>query len=86
MSRPETEHTMAKVPKIDYAVSLGRAAKALEMLASLKFIVECKRSNYFEPIAAFDCEPAADGYARECREANARVHPDTIYRVVNLED
>lgn len=73
---------MAKAPKIDYAVSLGRAAKALELLSRLKFTVECRRSNYFEVIAAFDCFEVATDYRIDC--ANAR--PEFLYRVVNLED
>lgn len=38
---------------------------------SLPFIVRCKSLQpFFETIAAFNCRPAADGYAGECRTAN----------------
>jgi len=45
---------------------------------NLPYVVECKSTQaFFEPIAAFNCRQAADGYAGECSTAN----PSFTYRV-----
>lgn len=35
----------------------------------LLYKVECKSLAFFETIAAFDCQPAAEAYASRCSEA-----------------
>jgi hypothetical protein len=46
----------------------------------LKYRVDCKSTYpFWETIAAFDCRPPAEAYARECAEAN----PQYEYRVRN---
>jgi len=53
-------------------------------LPELTHAVMCKRERpYFELIAAFDCEPAANAYAESCREVNG-VRGFT-YKVEKLE-
>ena len=48
------------------------------MATKLPYRVDCKSTYpFFEPIAAFNCEPAAQGYARDCSATN----PDLKYRV-----
>jgi hypothetical protein len=49
-------------------------------MAALPYSVYCKSTYlFFERIAAFDCEAAALGYARECAVAS----PAYEYRVVH---
>lgn len=49
------------------------------MATTLPFKVECKAAPrpYYDAIAAFDCQQAAEGYAGECALAN----PDKFYCV-----
>lgn len=50
-------------------------------LKNLAHAVLCKSTYpFFETIAAFDCEPAADIYMRACRSANPRYE----YKVVAI--
>jgi hypothetical protein len=44
----------------------------------LNYTVECRQRNFFERIAAFNCEDPALGYAAQCSTA----HPNFTYRVV----
>jgi hypothetical protein len=49
------------------------------MARKLPYVVECKSTYpFFEEIAAFDCEHAAEGYTAECQ----RQTPQYEYRVV----
>jgi hypothetical protein len=48
---------------------------------ALPYVVECKSSYpFYEPIAAFNVESAAQWYAKECAETNGTM--GFVYRVV----
>lgn len=48
-------------------------------MKQLEYVVVCKSTlAFFETIAAFDCEPIADIYMRDCRKAN----PMFQYKIV----
>lgn len=50
-------------------------------MTALPYKVECKSDRpYFELIAAFDCEPPAIAYAKECADTSPRSFNRT-YRV-----
>ena len=53
-------------------------------MSELPYVVECKMSRYFEPIAAFNSRRAAQDYADECIAHNGSM--GFIYRVVVKEE
>jgi len=55
-----------------------------DMNVVLIYGVRCKPAGqvFFETIAAFNCKPAADFYARDCRATN----PTNVYKVEKLRE
>ena len=58
--------------------------RAYAALLQLPYVVECKAfAPFYEPIAAFDCQRAAEAYRDECVLANKARPTPFVYQIVD---